>query len=327
MIFINLNECLIWVKNDFCHKLLHQSDLFLLTNSSSMINSLISCILVPIDYSPVSRQAAHAAAYLAKQLGADLFILHTYSLPVVGLAEGIVIADEIRQAQDKKLADFVEEFRTEYPQVSVRGELQFGGAADWIVTKAEELTIDFIVMGTQGASDGFNSFFGSITSHIIGRVKCPVLIIPKGCHLRTINEVIFASDFHPTNDMAVYLKPLISLIEEFDPFVHVVHFGHQQETPLTAAEIESAKLHELFKETKYSFHTLEADFPEEALFAFAEKYHGDLIVAVTRHYSLWERIFHRSFTKNIALHTTTPLLILHENAAEDLAQQVRKKIG
>ena len=281
---------------------------------------------MPIDYSPVAKRAAQTAASMAKQFKAELFILHAYSIPVVGLAEGIVIADEIGEVQYKKMEEFVQLLKTENPEISVQGILEFGSAVDLITNTVDDKKIDLVVMGTRGTLDAFNSFFGSITSHVISQVKCPVLIIPKGCHLHAIGELIFASDFHPTNNTRAYLAPLMSIIKEYEPFVHLVHLSSFPVSDLSEEDIEAMKLREIFKDTKYTFHFLEAQSPEEALFNFTERYHGDLIVAVTRHYTLWERIFHRSFTKKLALHSDTPLLILHEDALEDEISPIRAKM-
>jgi hypothetical protein len=154
-------------------------------------------------------------------------------------------------------------------------------------------------MGTRGDSDPVNSFFGSVTSHVINHVKCPVLIIPKGYHLHAISELIFASDFHFTNNSAKYLAPMLTLIGEFQPFVHLVHFSQQKIQGTHNGNIEEQKLAEILRDTKHSFHYLETNNVEEDLFDFTAKYHGDLIVAVTRHYTIWERIFHRSLTKKL----------------------------
>ncbi|MFM9952206.1 MAG: universal stress protein [Saprospiraceae bacterium] len=45
---------------------------------------------------------------------------------------------------------------------------------------------------------------------------------------------------------------------------------------------------------------------------YAEMEKIDLIVMATRHRSFWEQLFHKSQTKQMALHTHLPMLVLHQ---------------
>lgn len=277
-----------------------------------MTRPVIQKILVPVDYSPTAKRAAQMAASLAKELGAELFLFHSFGLPVVGIAESIVIADDIKHNEGKKLNRYLTELKSEYADVKIHGILEFGTAVDWIQRTVDDKKIDLIVMGTKGNTDSANAVLGSVASHVINTVKCPVLVIPKGHRSYNISEVVFASDFHFTNNVASYLSPLLTLVDVFQPYVHLVHFNAQRPSGSHIKNIEELKLTGLLKDSKHTFHYVEAVNTEEALFEFAEKHHCDLLVAVTRHYSMWERIFHRSLTKKLVLHSEIPVLILHE---------------
>jgi len=176
----------------------------------------------------------------------------------------------------------------------------------------DENKIDLIVMGTKGETDSMNKVFGSIASHVVNNVKCPVLIIPKGHHQYNINEVLFATDFHFTNNIAEYLAPFIQLAKEFTPFIHVVQFKKGKEPGPHVENVEEQKMENLLKDVGHSFHFIEDGKVEDGLFEFAQKHHSDLIVIVTRHYSMWEKIFHQSLTKKVAMHSEIPVLVLHE---------------
>jgi len=276
----------------------------------------IDRILIPVDYSATAQRAASMGVSLAKRFGAEVFLFHSYGLPAIGISEGIVIADNIKHNEAKKLHQFMERLKNEFGDVVIHPILEFGSAVDLIQRTVEERRIDLVVMGTKGNTDAVNTVFGSIASHTIQNVPCPVLIIPKNLKTEGFKEVLFASDFHFTNDTATYLKPLLALSREFQPVIHIVHV--EQFVPVTAhvRNVEELKLTGLLSETKHSFHYLEAADTEEGLFDFAHKYHCDLIVALTRHYSIWERMVHRSLTKKLALHSEIPLLILHETEDE-----------
>jgi nucleotide-binding universal stress UspA family protein len=104
----------------------------------------------------------------------------------------------------------------------------------------------------------------------------------------------------------------LSLLKLTDAAVSIVNVQEN----LDLSEIPSLseqKTGKLFEKFKHSHHFLEAENVESALFDFAHLNASDLIVLSTRHYSIWQKIWHTSMTKKLALHSTIPVLILHEN--------------
>lgn len=278
-----------------------------------MKNQMIKRILIPTDYSANAKRSAQIGVLFAKEINAEVFIFHGFGLQTIGVAESIAIVDQIKHDEGKKLDRYVNDLKTEYGEVKIHGILEFGSAVDCIQRIVEEKEIDLIVMGTKGTTDATNTLLGSVASHVVNNVKCPVLIIPKGHHAYNINEILFATDFHFTNNIASYLAPFLSIVEEYQPYVHIVQFNSERLSGAHVKSVEELKLKGLLRDAKHSFHYVESEDTEEAIFDFAEKNQCDLIVMVTHHYTLWERIFHRSLTKKIALHSEIPLLVLHED--------------
>lgn len=278
-----------------------------------MKNQMIKRILIPTDYSANAKRSAQIGVLFAKEINAEVFIFHGFGLQTIGVAESIAIVDQIKHDEGKKLDRYVNELKTEYGEVKIHGILEFGSAVDCIQRIVEDKKIDLIIMGTKGETDATNTLLGSVATHVVNNVKCPVLIIPKGHRAYNINEVLFATDFHFTNNIATYLAPFLSIVEEYQPYVHIVQFNSERLSGTHVKSVEELKLKGLLREAKHSFHYVEAEDTEAALFEFAEKHHCDLIVMVTHHYTLWEHIFHRSLTKKIALHSEIPLLVLHED--------------
>ena len=272
----------------------------------------IERILIPTDYSVNAKRAMQMGFSLAKEIGAEVFLFHSYNIAAVNVSENVIIMEDLTQLEEVRINEALKEMKTEYGDVTMHALLEFGPLADWIDKIVDTNKIDLIVMGTKGETDALNKVFGSVATHVINNVDCPVLIIPNGHRSYNINEILFATDFHFTNDVANYLAPFLQLADEFDPFIHVVQFKSLLGPGTHIKNIEELKLTGLLKETKHSYHYIESENTEQALFDFAEKSHCDLIVLVTKHYTLWERIFHRSLTKKIALHSEIPVLILHE---------------
>ena len=142
-----------------------------------------SKILLAIDGSESSMEAAHYAIELAKSASAELIaitVLHK-SLSSYGLAPA---PNETEQDKEKRVLKTKEWFEkviqeAEVTQINFRTELidtQLS-VESAIVEYAEEENADLIVMGTRGLSGFKRLLLGSVAIGVATYSTCPVLII------------------------------------------------------------------------------------------------------------------------------------------------------
>jgi nucleotide-binding universal stress UspA family protein len=143
-------------------------------------------ILAPTDLSDLScaglryalemgrSRSAEVIVYYVIDLG-DHWIKREYSGPVREMLE------RHRRMLNKLLW---EKFREEMILTEVRQVVEFGGAVDNIVEKAEGERVDRIVMSTRGRTGIDRLLIGSVAEKVIARAPCPVLIVPA--HERNI---------------------------------------------------------------------------------------------------------------------------------------------
>jgi nucleotide-binding universal stress UspA family protein len=143
-------------------------------------------ILAPTDLSDLScaglryalemgrSRSAEVIVYYVIDLG-DHWIKREYSGPVREMLE------RHRRMLNKLLW---EKFREEMIVTEVRQVVEFGGAVDNIVEKAEGERVDRIVMSTRGRTGIDRLLIGSVAEKVIARAPCPVLIVPA--HERNI---------------------------------------------------------------------------------------------------------------------------------------------
>jgi nucleotide-binding universal stress UspA family protein len=143
-------------------------------------------ILAPTDLSDLScaglryalemgrSRSAEVIGYYVIDLG-DHWIKREYSGPVREMLE------RHRRMLNKLLW---EKFREEMILTEVRQVVEFGGAVDNIVEKAERERVDRIVMSTRGRTGIDRLLIGSVAEKVIARAPCPVLIVPA--HERNI---------------------------------------------------------------------------------------------------------------------------------------------
>ena len=151
---------------------------------STKIKGRFSKIVVGIDGSELSMDAADYAMEIAKKDGAQVIALNVNRLPLssYGLAAP---QDEVKQSKEneemqefKELLDKVS-LNAKHNNVQLKREIinsQMSVEAA-IVEYAESEGVDLIVIGTKGTSDIKNMLLGSIASGVVKYATCPVMVV------------------------------------------------------------------------------------------------------------------------------------------------------
>ena len=151
-------------------------------------------ILVPVDFSDVTLKVVKAAVYLAKPFQSHITLMHVeWSEPApeiidFGAGPNLVpppVRDEpeIAELKKKKLTE-LEELITSVGLTSATIEIQ-GPPVEQILAQAESGRVDLIVIGSHHHGALYHLIEGGVTEGILGRARCPVLIVP---HNAATNE-------------------------------------------------------------------------------------------------------------------------------------------
>ncbi len=137
-------------------------------------------ILCPVDFSQGSEKAVEKALELAKATGAEIELLHVYSLPVLALPDAAVTVSptyvaELTNRAQKALDEH--QARLTAAGVSSHVKLLEGSPANAIVDHAKSIGAYMIIMGTHGRS-GFRRFLlGSVAERVVRMAETPVLTV------------------------------------------------------------------------------------------------------------------------------------------------------
>lgn len=133
-------------------------------------------ILVPIDLSDASLNAAEQAGVLAQASGAGLHLLHVAeSLPLAGTTWETAAAQQ--DSYKDVLSAFTDTLSARY-QVPVNLLLETGPVTENILQAAGTCAADLIVMGKHGASGIRDGFAGHNAYYTIKYSTVPVLTVP-----------------------------------------------------------------------------------------------------------------------------------------------------
>lgn len=179
-------------------------------------------ILVPVDFSPVSRNAAIYAAELAKKFNAKLTLFHAYMLPtpVSEVPYVMVTADEMQKENEAFVKKEADQLHDTY-KIEVEWLVLIGIASDEIKLLANERNADLIVMGMKGAG-GLDKIIGSTTTNVIRKLKVPVLVIPEKATYQPVNHITYAYDLNDPSGVGLF-QPLLDLAAGYQSRFSLLH--------------------------------------------------------------------------------------------------------
>jgi nucleotide-binding universal stress UspA family protein len=141
-------------------------------------------ILVAVDFSEYADSVLDVAVEFAKQLSAELHLVHAFDvrIPLVTPYEVAIptaFIEEAREAAASKLAALIRKVAED--GVTATSHLSEVPAASAIVDLAEEIGADLIIMGTRGHTGLKHVLLGSVAERTLRHAPCSVLTV-KGTH-------------------------------------------------------------------------------------------------------------------------------------------------
>jgi len=139
-------------------------------------------ILVPLDGSKRAEAVLPHAEEMANRYGAEIIFLRVEELyvmlewdEIVDLAKCHEKFDTRKKASESYLTQLKAEFRDK--GINIETHVVYGPVVKSIITAAEEMDVDIIVMASHGLSGLPRTFYGSVTAGVLQKVDCPLLII------------------------------------------------------------------------------------------------------------------------------------------------------
>ena len=143
-------------------------------------------ILVPVDFSPLSKKALHYAKRLAQQFGADVNVLHVVEPEIPPVFDGYMMAPPtISNGSSASCAGQLRALRNSVRSAGigrVDSTVRCGLAAYEIVEAAKELDVDLIVIATHGYTGWKHFAIGSTAERVVRAAPCPVLVVREKEH-------------------------------------------------------------------------------------------------------------------------------------------------
>jgi len=274
-------------------------------------------ILFPTDFSEAATNAFVHALEFAKIVNAELVLLHTFEIPVYDSQffpeNYAAIYSSIELAKFEMFKDEIPKLRTiamerNLEEIVIKHRLMDGDLIYNLKNAVEEDKIDFVIMGTSGASDWTKFFTGSNTNSVISEVKVPVLCIPVTAKFHKIKVIGFTTRYREKDKTE--LRKVIEIAKKTNAKIKCLYVKTSN-SDVSAATIKEWE--QDFSGNNVEFLVLPSDEVKETILDFILYKDIDILTTITHKRSFFEGIFDSGFTKKIAKEVSVPVLVMHEN--------------
>lgn len=143
-------------------------------------------IVVPIDFSEYSVSALRYARAFAQHFGASLILLHVNEPTVFPSELGYApiaaetLDQQLREDAHNRLKVLAAECTSE--GLKAETEIRVGRPFNEIVTAAQEMDADMIIIATHGFTGLTHVLMGSTAERVVRHARCPVLVVRENEH-------------------------------------------------------------------------------------------------------------------------------------------------
>ncbi|HEY9486945.1 MAG TPA: universal stress protein [Chryseosolibacter sp.] len=242
-------------------------------------------ILVPCDFSQPAINAYRFGLDIARQSKGSVHVLHVIELPVVHdpLLMPVLnfeqeFFEEPHQNAEARFRKITQKHNLD--NIKVDFAVQFGAVSHTIREYTAKEKIDFVVMGSHGASGLRELFIGSNAERIVRNSSVPVLIV-KNYYKGPIRNIVFPNslDLDHQDDLIMKVKALQTF---FKARLHILWVN----TPLnftsdtrTKERLEAFAKRFMFKD--YTINVFNHTEEERGIREFTSSIKGDLIAMGT----------------------------------------------
>lgn len=275
-------------------------------------------ILVPTDFSQLSKSALKYAIKIANKLGGNVTVLHVMTMTRalrISVSEKILSPDhDMMESAAAELEVMIktlsEQYKTNKP---IRYHVVRGAYfPSTLLREARRLRSGLVVMGTRGATGITKTLLGSNTNSVIEVSHVPVLAVPEKADFKGFRNVVYASDLRNLEDELVIL---IRYIEKFGSTIHLLHIV----PPGERVDAVESRIESVLKGFAYK-NIITLVLVDHDINAAVDQYVGvskaDVLAMFTHEISFFEKVFDRSMTRKMAFHSRVPLLAFRQTRTE-----------
>jgi hypothetical protein len=272
-------------------------------------------IIVCTNFSETSRNAlSYTCSLINSQENKQNFsilLLNVYTIPATYSGDGIALVT-INNALDNAEDDLHEELEwvhEEYPHLNVNGKVTTGRLLEGIKNEIDEMVASLVIIGAGGHYGELWSWDRNILN-ALRDLTVPVLTIPPDVTFTPLQDIAFACNLKNINQHTTFER-VRNIIELTKATLHVVYVTAQEIKPGSKEAENEVIVHEKLKDINPVYHTLFESQVVGAIGRFVENKKIRLLLVMPIRHGIWENLFSKSHTKELARLNRLPIMALH----------------
>ncbi len=293
------------------------------------IDQQLRKILVPVDFSEPSQNAARYAVMLATKYNAQIKLLHVFNSPVVDMIPFTDVASiqidfdmnyhVLYNSAKERLMKFFEnlkEFASQmgYGDVQIGYTLREGYASYGIIEASKRYKPGIIVMGTKG--EGFRSteLVGSVATEVSDETHIPLLAIPEKAVLKGIDEVkrvLYVTNFDESDNLSI--RKLLRIVSPFQVELYCIHLTDKPDSPGIRALMNSTRdyVNQVNPGVKITCEIVSGKENDKRVMEYIGKNNINLVALTSVKRNLLYKLFNPSLAKRMIYQSDVPVLLFH----------------
>lgn len=276
-------------------------------------------ILVPVDFSELSKAAARYAIGMADKMKARIILLSVINANPSSrvLSNWKDLRASLVKTDQKEADQFMQEIKSEIGKIKISHRIVLGYPIVKMINQfAETHDVSLIIMGTKGATGLKRLLVGSHTTEMINTSKVPVMVIPENTRFKSIKKLVYATDMKN-------LKKELLTVAEFarlhEAHIHVLHVIPEDAARMKNIEMEGdlkSSEEELIRKANYPEITLHLVGNKNAgvtVDRFVNQVKADVLLMFTHRADFIERLYGKSVTRSLAFHNRVPMLTFNRS--------------
>lgn len=265
-------------------------------------------IIVPIDMSVCSMNAANYAIKLGQLIHAPITLVHYHIPPVEFIDYDHPATIEIEAAHRKRFEHRIEELKSAYPSIAddrIKSIFSIKEFSQGIAEISESSKQPLIILGSSGDSNLIKTIFGSNTMNAIRISECPVLIIPKDYENHKFNNMSLALEHYTMNKQDLRFLEILSKRANIQLNLITVTEDNE-DIEQWRAKIKSTVLKSALEVASITNRNVVKRLEEHI-----EMGNTDMLILTPKKRNVFESIFNKSVSKKMALNSKIPLLVIN----------------
>jgi nucleotide-binding universal stress UspA family protein len=270
-------------------------------------------IVVPVNFSPNSANAARYAADLALLIGAEIHLIYVFDIPISAseIPMPAMAYENLRNGGLELLQGLTQELTTRtFGKVKIQSDIETNGIERRIKEYCDSTRPFLVVAGSSGNSLE-NMLAGNHTTGLIRHLNYPLLVIPGNASFKTVRKILVAFDREDIfGAMPATLPFLKELSELMGSQLEIIHVLTTDEESAAEAALEYNGWKDQVGFLSPEIHFIRKPHVGEGITAYLNNHQADWLMVFPKDHSWLE--FHRSGAKEIVQHSSVPVISVHE---------------